>query len=244
MYYKRRKRMFNKWKRKGKGGKFNNFKRAKTGRPSKGLTMSKYFFKRCMTEVRDSFDAASSGRWYTNVLQTETSWYQQFTLNQLHNATDFTTLFAQYRINAVKVELIPQATSIPQGNRGAGLGLGAEFSQLVAYVMPNPHGQFGPTAISSLSEQICLDAQYCKKRKWINGKPFKIYTKTNQLGMVYASTVNTDYVKIKPRLLSTNEIDTPHYGLSILFVNQNGGTLPVIPCKIITTFYIECRGAM
>lgn len=235
---KRYKRRYNK-KKGGKGGKFSNYHKSKMGRPSKGLTQSKYFFTRCMTEVRTSLATATSGAWFTNA--TTTSWYSEFHLGQLTNASDFTSMFDRYRINAVSVEFIPQATNVPQGGRGAGEEQ-SEFSQLVVYIVPNPQGRYTPT--TPLTEQNALDTQATRKRRWVNGKTLKLYTKCKQLGMVYHNSTNTDYVSIKPRLLSTQEPNTPHYGQSVLFVNQNGGSMPTIPVKIITKFYLEFRGAM
>lgn len=235
---KRGRRRYNK-KKGGKSGKFSNYHKAKMGRPSKGLVQSKYFFTRCHTEVRASLATATSGQWFTNA--TGTSWYSEFHLSQLTNHSDFVTMFDRYRINAVSVEFIPQATMVPQGGRGAGDDA-AEFSQLMVYIVPNPQGRYTPT--TPLSEQIALDTQATKKRRWVQGKTLKLYTKLKQLGMVYHTSTNTDYVSIKPRLLSTQEAGTPHYGQSVLFVNQNGGSMPTVPVKIITKYYLEFRGVM
>ncbi len=225
-----RKKQFSKWKKRGKTG----FKKRRVGRPSGKLVQSTYFFTRHLQEVRASLATASSGQWHT--AGNETSWYQSFELNDLNDYTDFTNLFDMYRINAVKVELIPQATTVPQGNADGS----ADFSQLICYVVPNKLGRYSTSA--PITEQIALDTQAVKIRRWVNGKTLKLYTKLNQLSAIYNSPTN-DYAKIKPKFVSTDEFDTPHYGLSLLFLNQNGGTLPTVPVKIITKYYLELRGA-
>lgn len=219
--------------------KIYNRGKAKLGRPSKSLVASKYFFTRHITEVRASLSTASSGQWYTNGAGTETSWYQSFELNDLNDYTDFTNLFTSYRINAVKITLIPQTTAITQSHLTTRAGQ-TDFSQVVAYIVPNMYGRYSTSA--NITEDIALDTQAVKIKRWISGKNLTLYTKVKQLGVVYNSPTN-DYVKMKPKLISTDEIDTPHYGMSILFVNQNGGALPTIPVKIITKYYLECRGA-
>lgn len=226
-------------KRKGMGkrtwSKFNRGK-SKLGRPSRSLVASKYFFTRTIMEVRSSLSAATAGQWHTTSDGKETSWYQSFELNDLNDYTDFTNLFTSYRINAVSIKLYPQATVIGQGNADGS----ADFSQVICYVVPNLYGRYSTSA--NISEQIALDTQSTKIKRWVSGNPLKLYTKVKQLGVVYNSPTN-DYVKMSPKLISTDEVDTPHYGLSILFVNQNGGSLPDVPVKIITKYFIECRGA-
>lgn len=225
--------------RKGMGkktaGKFNRGK-AKLGRPSRSLVASKYFFTRHTTEVRASLSTATSGQWHTSADGKETSWYQSFELNDLNDYTDFTNLFTSYRIHAVKVALYPQSTVIGQGNADGS----ADFSQVMVYVIPNLWGRYSTSA--NITEEIALDTQSVKVRRWVQGQPLKLYTKLKQLGAVYNSPTN-DYVKMSPKLVSTDETDTPHYGMSLLFVNQNGGSLPAVPVKIITKYFIECRGA-
>jgi len=225
-------------KRRGMGkktyGKFNRGK-AKLGRPSRSLVASKYFFTRHTSEIRASLATASSGQWST--VGNETSWYMSFELNDLNDYTDYTNLFTSYRINAVKVTLIPQATTIAQTDVAAP---GANFSQLVVYVVPNLYGRYSTAA--NITEEIALDTQAVKIRRWVQGKNLTLYTKVKQLTAVYNSPTN-DYAKMSPKLISTDEIDTPHYGMSLLFVNQNGGSLPAVPVKILTKYFIECRGS-
>lgn len=219
--------------RKKQHAKFNRGK-SKVGRPSRALVPSTYFFTRHTTEVRSSLASASSGQWNTS--GDETSWYQSFQLNDLNDETDYTNLFTSYRINAVQVTLIPQATQIAQAT-GSTASL---FSQLMVYVVPNAFGRYSTSA--NITEEIALDTQAVKIRRWIQGKSLKLYTKLNQLSAIYNSPTN-DYVKIRPKFVSTDETDTPHYGMSLLFVNQNGGGLPEVPVKIITKYFMEFKGA-
>lgn len=218
-----RKRMFKKWRRKRR-----TFK-PKTGRPSKSMVQSKYFFTRNISEVRSSLASPTAGQWFTNSGGTETSWYQSFELNDLNDYTDYTNLFTAYRINAVKVTIIPQNTEVvyPQ-------------FQCMVYIIPNQFGRYSTSA--NVDEQIALDTQAVKKRRLTMGKPLTMYVPVKQLVPVYNSPTN-DYVKVKPKLISTDEVDTPHYGLTLLFVNQNGSGLPAIPVRIYTKYYLEMRGA-
>lgn len=163
-----------------------------------------------------------------------------FALSDLPNYTRFTNMFAQYRLVAVKTEMmfsnnvsdVLDTTTSDSGNR-----------QIVVYTMPNRVG-----APETLTEDAFLQTQAHQHKLALSttGKPLTYVQHLSQLASTYQSGVNTDYAKRKPLFISTQEYNTGHYGLDIRIQRIDGeefskstATYPV--CKILHTVFFECR---
>lgn len=169
----------------------------------------------------------------------------EFSLAQLPNYTEFTSLFAQYRILAVKQEYyFTDTASVNIENTSGYNNTGGK--QILMYINPNA---IGSANASSLTEDFFMQSQCAKKRLCLraSGRPVKIYTKLKQLSQIYSNEVlNTDYVKIRPKFISTNEVNAEHYGLDMRLervdgneFSHGGDEYPHV--KIITKLYLQCR---
>lgn len=171
---------------------------------------------------------------------------QPFTLSNLVNFAEFQNLFSQYRLLAVRQELYFVDTG--SVNIQSGIYNNTGSKQILMYINPNSVGRDNA---SLLTENFFLQSQVCKKRVCLHGsgRPVKLYTKLRQLSQVYAnepSSVYTDYAKIKPKFISTQEANTEHYGLDVRLQRVDGSVFSdagsIYPdCKIVTKVYLQCR---
>ena len=165
-----------------------------------------------------------------------------FTLGDIPNFSRFTNMFAQYRLTAVKTEMLfsnnvsdlqdPSGSSTVVGNR-----------QIVVYTMPNRVG-----APETLTEDAFLQTQAHQHKLALNttGEPLTYIQHLSQLANTYQSGINTDYAKRKPLFISTQEQNTGHYGLDMRIQRVDGeafsrGTATYPTVKILHTVYFECR---
>lgn len=166
------------------------------------------------------------------------------TLNDLPGREDFTNLFRQYKMNYMKIIMIPSANTI---NAGETRDEGGNYSnnQILIRTMLNRTG-IAIGAGNTISEWSQVQA----KKQWVlaRDKPTVITCKLSQL----VPTVNTvtageaDSV-VKPRYISTNRTDAVHYGLNIRFDSLNGNPLNqtdhIWPqFRIICKAYFTCKG--
>lgn len=187
-----------------------------------------HFFKRSFTQVLNLSNVTPPVGW---TAEGNGIWNNfQFTLNDVTSATDFTNLFAMYKLNSVKTEVIcSNSTSVE------------ENSQLMVYWDTNVTGQN-----YILTEQVFLDSQ--TSRHMVIKPPhrgIKMYGKLKQLSNTYKLT-DDDYAIVKPRYISTEEPNTPHYGTAMRIQRVDG--LPMgtqldnfQTVKLIHTVYLSCK---
>ena len=238
--------------KKSKGKKSHGYKKRKSyksklGRPSRGLTQSTYFFTRKISNVIRLADTTLSNGWNAS---SDNGIYKDwnFALSELTDYSDFTTLFKQYKICAVQVELTFNNTgSVVSASDGTTAAI-QPGTQLQVYTIPNRVGTARTPGISPLTEQIVLNTQASKKRLALNGgRPLKYYMKLNQLGEIFNTTLNTDYTVSKARYISTGEVDTKHYGMEMYLNRVDGNTLSSSisneqVMRETITYYIACKG--
>lgn len=217
------------------------------GKPRSGLNQGTYLFKRRKTQVVSLVDGSLPTGWTSSG---DNGVYRQweFTLGDVNDVTDFSKLFKQYKICGVKLELSFNSTnSAIIGTNQPGSNTTAPGAQLQIYTIPNRIGH-ARTVLDPLTEKVCLDTQACKKRLALNGgRPLKMYMRTNQLNQVFASTLNTDYTKQRPRYISTGETGTQHYGLEMYINRVDGQPLSTgmannQSVRVTATYYIACKG--
>lgn len=171
---------------------------------------------------------------------------QAFDITLLPDNTEFTSLFAQYRLMAVKQEFYFAATSSGTTVNPSDGMINVGNRQIMMYMNPNPVGQ---NNASSLTENFFMQSQVCKKRLCLNsvGRPVNFYKRLNQLSAVFSNELGvTDYAKIRPKFVSTAETQTQHYGFDtrIQRVDGNGfstGGDEYPTVKIVTKVYLQCR---
>lgn len=210
--------------------KFNRKRRPTLGKPSRGLRTSVYLFKRRYQETFQLNNPPAN--WVTegNAITQNTA----YKLGDLHDVTDFTNLFAQYKISAVKMEMYFASNSVTE-NPGASQ---SPPSNMILYMAPNRTGQ-----AEVLDEQFFLDNQATKKRVCIHGagKPIVMYQRLKQLNMIYGSAANTDYSLMWPRYISTNETTATHTGQHMRLQYVNNNSMQDSTVKVIYTYYISCK---
>lgn len=159
------------------------------------------------------------------------------TLGSIPGYTDYTALFDSYRITGVRLQGYYSGTN---SNRD-------DNQNAMLLVCPN---QMGNAQSIALDEQWFMDRPRTKKIPLMNdmGKSsFDEYFPLSQLSETYGSTVNTDYALTAPQFISTGEPGASHYGCAIRFQRMDGEPFSLSPTvarvKIITTWYLEVRGA-
>lgn len=209
-------------------------RRLKIGKPNpKGMVASIYQFKRQMTSVISLNNVSTPAGWTAD----GNAIFKQFvyTLDQLPNYTEFTALFASYKICAVKMEIFFSNTNSVDSN-----------SQILCYYDSNPQGE-----AVALTEQHYMQSQTSRKRVLASTsrRPVKFYTKCKQLSVLYHQlqpTPLTDYGMVWPKYISTSEPTTPHYGFNVRLqrIDDRGFGTDLNHfqyAKINTTVYITCK---
>lgn len=220
------------------------------GRPSRGLSQSRYMFKRTTSEVVE-LDASPGAGFSVSDKGVYKHWV--FSLNDAGlNVTNMTGMFRRYRINAVSLKMyfsqtqvapVNTVTSIPNGSSASNI-LTNPNSQVLVYTTANRTGES-----TAPTEESILNRQAKQVRTAINGgRPITVYMKLNQLSEVYNSSVNTDYTTVRPQFIGTGETGAPHYGMTMFIKRADGddftsGMNNRQKVNIQATYYLEFAGA-
>jgi hypothetical protein len=157
---------------------------------------------------------------------------------QIPDYSNFTNLFDSYRIVGCRVQGYYNTTMTSPGTQ----------AQTMLFYCREHLGQ---SAASDLSEDWFNQRPRSKKRLLINsvGKPaFDIYMPLTQLANTYQSVANNDYTMKRPKFISTNEVNTPHYGFNFRLARidgknwTTGSSHPYPTLKLFTTIYFQMRG--
>lgn len=222
--------------RTGRSGKFSSSHKSKIGRPSRGLTASRYFFaERVVTTVPNLKDGPMPNtRWTNNAGLTQTMHDGVFQLSDLANFAKYQTLFEAYKINAVKIQFIPQGTIAQTGV--------PDSDQVIVYNWTDYLNNYsGGGSMPTQAELLAM--QRCRKRQLITGKPLNIYTKCKQQNVALLTSAGSyAYTQQKPKWISTAQDTANHYSINTVFCAQSGGVLPTYPVQMVTTYYLEFRG--
>lgn len=161
-----------------------------------------------------------------------------FSMAQIPNYANFTNLFDSYRIKGVRLQGYYSFTMA---------GPSSQAQTMLHYARDH----LGQNTASVLTEDWYNERPRSRKRLLVNsvGRPsFDIFMPLSQLSNTYQSGVNTDYTMQKPRFISTNEVNTPHYGFNLRLARIDGqpwtanssNQYPTL--KLFTTVYFEMRG--
>lgn len=159
-------------------------------------------------------------------------------MSEIPDYANFTNLFDSYRIKGVRLQGYYSFNTT---------GPTSQAQVLFQYCRDH----LGQNTAAVLSEEWFNQRPRSKKRVLVNsvGKPsFDIYMPLTQLSNTYQSSVNTDYTMSRPRFISTNEVNTPHYGFNLRLSRIDGqpwthSTSNQYPTlKLFSTVYFEMRG--
>lgn len=166
-----------------------------------------YAFSRA-TENFLNMDAPTNG-WVTtadNAVVRTFAW----DLNSLTANSEFTNLFAQYKLNYAVVKMFPTVSKFV-AVQGAPIPSAYGGNSIIT-VWRNVHGVALDSAFST-SDLLQIQS----KRQFMvpSSKPTIIKMPLKQSSNLYGSLTNTDYAAVKPKYVSTTETSTPHYGLNV-----------------------------
>lgn len=228
-------------------------RRSRIGRPSRPLTLSRYFFKRKITGTLSFANIGEGGLVPTGMGSSANVFYNvpadlgtigsvvlwKVRLVDLPDNAEFTNgLFMYYKINAMKVKILPQSSIAVTGTN----------NQITCYTMPYDYKLDLEGA--SLTEGKCLQIQSAKTTQIVsstgNGRSF--YTRCRVLNDLDAGAVTDTKNWRSPVWLpasagaDSNEVE--HYGLMQRFQpNLAAVAWPTTQSiKIIITCYLEFKG--
>ncbi len=165
--------------------------------------------------------------------------YRQFIfyLSQVTDHTDFTNLFTEYKITGAAIKMYFSST-----NSGVS-GTVFDNTQILMRTIPWSSGR-----TQVVTDDLLLSSQTTKRKLCLNtnGRPVNVFMRLNQLGEVYHSVANSDYVMAKPRFISTDEVSTPHYGVNMRLDRVDGqaftsGLTSDQYVRLETILYIQCK---
>lgn len=156
-----------------------------------------------------------------------------FKLDDLPNYTEFTNLYDQYQICAIRMEFVPKYTAVNQMNvTNTGTFLLGSLHTVVDY-----DDSTAPTSASELFQY----GNY--KRTRLTSKHVR-YLKPAWLAQTYETALTTGYSPQWKRWLSTNDANIPHYCVKI-YGDQlltDGSTLDLsFDFDVYVKYYIRMR---
>lgn len=152
-------------------------------------------------------------------------------LSQLPSYTEFTNLFEQYRINAVKFDFIPKSTSFE-----------ANTSAAVA-TMPRLYTIIDKDGNAQTSSEVAMQ-QYGNSRLIRDpSKPFSIYIKRPCVQFGTANTITIVGGAPKPSpWLDCDNFSVQHWGCAI------GGIMPTgtgsVSFSVVATYYMQFKNVV
>lgn len=178
-------------------------------------------------------------------------------LTDYPSSSDFTNLFRQYKLNYMKIILVPSATQTQTGN-ATGTGVYDYNKQVMVRTKLNRTG-IAIGAGNTISEWSQVQA----KKQWVlaREKATIITCRLSQLGVaqsgglpVESATAQTEWTVMKPKYISTNNPQVTHFGLDIRFdsvdgtslnqgLDSEGKQIRIFPdFRIISKVYFTCKG--
>lgn len=218
----------------------------KLGRPSKALVQSRYLFTRKFTNLftLSLADGATTGGYFQQVPADMGSpgvsvrW--QIRLIDLPDNSEFTSgLFSSYKINAMKIRMIPQYNTTAYAT-------GAPV-QTVVYTMPYNYNLDLPIPNTNLlTESVALQTQSVKIHTLPNsGKGHTVYSKCKILNTIQSGLLADTQQLVNPRWLPCDNDEIFHYGLVQRFQpNYTSWPTNSVQVKIICTAYLEFKGVV
>lgn len=200
-----------------------------------GLKPATHYFKR---RVQIQVNPTDLNTFPSNMGYTDEGniyWNTAFALSELPNYSDFTNLFASYKINAVGIEVAPHINITSWGSA----------QSLMIRTKWNQTGRaFGASTTTDDMLQIQALRRHILPRA--NNKPLKLFMKTRQLSMIYEGPASTGYSTVYPKYVSTDEPNVPHEGMLMYIspvsnnvITSTGVSFPIL--NIIFTYYLSCR---
>lgn len=221
------------------------------------LALKPHFFKRTVSLTATNIQSAVAGGVGAALSNTADSWVLNtgttanvsyfsvgvmYTLATLPDASDFTGLFDQYKINRVKLRLIPYSC-----NTVLQTGIGTANNQGLAVILHRvpDYDDNVPFAASVTGLNEMRQYPQYRSRNFFDsrGRAHKMYLRPHIAQAAYGAGVFTSYANRGPMFIDAASPAVEHYGHKwIMEVFQPDTTVPCfIWFKMEATLYLECR---
>jgi hypothetical protein len=154
-----------------------------------------------------------------------------FSLNQMPNVVEFTGLFDEYKINAIKVTFRPSYDSITSDSQGV-VANSAPQAYAHIFVDPaatNPAGVYGSATLNSFLEND-------KVRSYTTNRPFSVYWKPLVRDALQGTGPNAEIRR--SRYIRTVETGAVYTGFQMFLQQNNFATTNArINLDVFVTFY-------
>lgn len=213
--------------------KRRNYKKksgATTRRPTNfnqknSLRPSVYPFMRTFEELVVLEDPGITSNFVKTISDNLVVGHMNVSLSQLPAYTEFTSLFKQYKLNALSLKCTPtyQQDVDP-----------TTTETIIIDIWRSSYG-VAPTTAFTINDLL----QIQKRQTFImpQRRSFSRNMKLSQLTQVYGSGVTTtDYIKTRPKYISTSEVATPHYGLNFCFRRPDGAAFTSLSPRLLFSY--------
>lgn len=175
-----------------------------------------------------------------------------FNFAQLPDHSEFLAIYDMYRINKIKVTLVPNWTQMDAGFVPTSGNWAFNNSQFFGQGMPNVHSVIDYDNVGMAGYDVTDLMQYTTyKRTRGHQEHTRYFTPAIQMGSqvaVNSGTASTATVqKFKPWL--DFQTDVPHYGVKLIvdefshiYANGTDVPNPNLFYRIYATFYFQCKG--
>lgn len=156
-----------------------------------------------------------------------------FSLSQVPNVSEFSSLFDQYKLTGVRMRITPALT---QGISSPLFGTSAALGYSKVHTAIDYDDNTAPTSEDELLE-------YGSLKSTTAFKDHTRYIKPKLLQQVYRSALSTSYAPKSSVYLDMATSDVPHFGLKLWVSAPNtpAGTAGSISYKIYQTMYFTCK---
>lgn len=216
-------------------------------RNKRGSLVPKYLFHRWITSL-PAANVQTSSCFYNNTTSvitfntssTEASLCLYFSLGDIPNVSEFSSLFDQYKLNGVMLQLkllnVPENNSYPNTNY-------ANYGNFYPTIWYAPdHDDNGTITLAQIKEFERVRHKVAKPNREMS-----IMLKPTPLIQMYNTALTANYgVPMRSRYLDMAKTETPHYGIKIVFdfegLNLGATVGQSFSYKLNAKYYFSCMG--
>lgn len=211
--------------------------RKRKTRRSRKMTMTRVPRQGSMNVVRTFWYE----NWTPSTVTTANFWkYYAFRFSDIPQYTEYSAIFDQYRINAVKVTFRPRYDNFA-GNDTTDTTLPGVTNQglTTAHIINDPYSQLVPSGVYS-SANLNIFLENGRVRSYTGVKPFSVYLKPTIYETV--SATNTARIKRAPFLMCQDGFNAAHRGFHIFLQDINLTGVFGQSFDVFYTYYLTLKG--
>lgn len=154
-----------------------------------------------------------------------------FQVSDVVNASEFTALYDQFKLTGVKLRMwIMRDNSASASTAGP--------AQIAAFKIPLMYYVIDHDTSTDPSTDELRQYSNCKMWQFNNTRPFSIFIKPKMLTEVYRTNITRSTVPTTPRFISTDQIDTQHFGFRARLINMDDSSITL---RRELTYYFSCK---